>query len=98
MLEATSQLTPESFPEELLRTDPSSAVVSIDTRMPLSQARKKAIEDFERRYLKELFIRNRGKVKYSADEAGISTRQLNKLMHKYQLEKSAFKTGASHTK
>jgi DNA-binding NtrC family response regulator len=92
LLEATSQLTPESFPEELLRTDPSSAVVPIDTHMPLSPARKKAIEDFERRYLKELFIRNRGKVKYSADEAGITTRQLNKLMLKYDIRKEDFKS------
>jgi DNA-binding NtrC family response regulator len=91
LLEATPQLTPESFPEELMRTDPTSAVVPIDTQTTLSCARKKATEDFERRYLKELFIRNRGKVKQAADEAGITTRQLNKLMLKYNIRKEDFK-------
>jgi DNA-binding NtrC family response regulator len=91
LLEVTAQLTPESFPEELLRTDPTSAVVPIDTKTPLAHARKKAIEEFERRYLKELFIRNRGKVKLSASEAGITTRQLNKLMLKYDIRKEDFK-------
>ena len=41
--------------------------------------------------LKEVLSRNRGKINASASEAGIGTRQLNKLMHKYKLDKGIFK-------
>jgi hypothetical protein len=38
-----------------------------------------------------LFARNKGKVSRTAEEACVSTRQLNKLMVKYRIRKEAFK-------
>ncbi|MGD9306819.1 MAG: helix-turn-helix domain-containing protein, partial [Desulfobacterales bacterium] len=58
---------------------------------PLADARRLAIEEFERQYLKELFTRSKGRVNRAAEDAGISSRQLNKLMVKCGIQKEAFK-------
>ena len=63
----------------------------MDTNSSLSEARRKAIQGFEREYLKELMLRNKGKINQSAQEAGISSRQLHKLMLKYDLRKEDYK-------
>jgi len=94
ILETSDLLTPESFPAELFEKEVSSPVLSMDTDVSLSEARRKAVLCFEKQYLKELMSRNRGKINQSAQEAGISTRQLHKLMLKYGLRKEDFKNRA----
>jgi DNA-binding NtrC family response regulator len=91
ILETSDLLTPESFPAELFEKEASSSVFSMDTNSSLSEARRKAIQGFEREYLKELMLRNKGKINQSAQEAGISSRQLHKLMLKYDLRKEDYK-------
>ena len=91
ILETTSQLTPDSFPIELIESGTPCASMTVDARLPLAEARRLAIEDFERQYLKELFTRFKGKVNRAAEGAGVSTRQLNKLMAKYGIQKELFK-------
>lgn len=92
ILETTATLTPESFPSELFDSAPLPADVSINTTATLADVRKKGLEEIERRYLQELLQRNRGRINASAAEAGLGTRQLNKLMHKYHLDKGTYKT------
>ena len=94
ILETSDMLTPESFPAELFEKDSSSTVLSLDADVSLSEARRKAILGFEKQYLYELMLRNKGKINQSAHEAGISTRQLHKLMIKYGLRKEDFKNRA----
>lgn len=65
--------------------------IPIDTRDTLSAARRKGLAEIERRYLKDVLSRNKGRINASASEAGVGTRQLNKLMHKYNLDKGIFK-------
>jgi DNA-binding NtrC family response regulator len=93
ILETGTMLTPESFPAELFETgaEEVTAIMPVGAQLPLSEARRQAIDDFERQYLKKLFARNKGKVSRTAEEAGVSTRQLNKLMVKYGIRKEAFK-------
>jgi transcriptional regulator with GAF, ATPase, and Fis domain len=91
ILENSTMLTPESFPLELFDEQQSTAVLPMDTQLTLADARKHALEDFERQYLKALLARNKGKINTSAKEAAISTRQLHKLMRKYDLRKESFK-------
>ena len=92
ILETGAMLTPESFPAELFDSAAAvSAIMPVDTQLSLSEARRRAIDDFERQYLKKLFTRNKGKVSRTAEEAGVSTRQLNKLMVKYGIRKETFK-------
>ncbi len=91
ILETTNVLTPESFPAGLFESGDAHAVLPVQAHLPLAEARRHVIEDFERQYLKELFTRSRGRVNRAAQEAGISSRQLNKLMVKYGIHKEAFK-------
>jgi DNA-binding NtrC family response regulator len=91
ILENSTMLTPESFPLELFDEQQTTALLPMDTQLSLANARKQALEDFERQYLKALLARNKGKINTSAKEAAISTRQLHKLMRKYDLRKESFK-------
>ncbi|MFC1515352.1 sigma-54-dependent transcriptional regulator [Thermodesulfobacteriota bacterium] len=91
ILENSSVLTPGSFPVELFKTE-DPAILPVNFQIPLAEARKKAVDDFERQYLKELISRNNGKINKSAEEAGISTRQLHKLITKYGIRKEEYKT------
>ena len=91
ILETTAELTPESFPSELFDNAEPITEITIDTSDTLATVRQKGLAEIERRYLKEVLTRNMGKINASASEAGIGTRQLNKLMHKYRLDKGIFK-------
>jgi DNA-binding NtrC family response regulator len=91
ILESSDQLTPTSFPNELFEKDVRATIFPVDDSLPLAEARRRAINNFERQYLKALMGRNSGKMNKSAEEAGITTRQLHKLMVKYSLRKEIFK-------
>ena len=91
ILETTHMLTPESFPCELFDADEASAHLKVNTSITLEDVRRKAIENVERLYLKEILSQKSGKIKDTAEVAGISPRQLNKLMKKHRLRKEAFK-------
>ena len=91
ILETSEVLTPESFPVELFEHESSSPALPLGPDGSLAETRRKAIESFEKKYLKELISRNGGKINQSAQEAGVSTRQLHKLMLKYGIRKEDFK-------
>jgi DNA-binding NtrC family response regulator len=91
ILETSSLLTPESFPSELFESEVPSASVFFDTQLTLTEVRHKGIEDIERRYLKEVLARHQGRIKESASVAGVTTRQLHKLMTRYGIRKEDFK-------
>jgi len=94
ILEETDQIHAESLPLELLALRPetqSDASMRSDTLMPLHAARAAAIDEFERRYLWALLQACSGSIKKSADMAGITTRQLHKLMTRHRLDKKSFR-------
>jgi DNA-binding NtrC family response regulator len=91
ILESSSILTPESFPTELFEAEAPSVIIPTGSFLTLAEVRQKGIEDIERHYLKTLLANNKGKIKNSAAAAGISTRQLHKLMRKYGIRKEEFK-------
>ena len=90
ILENSDILTPESFPNEIFHQG-SSTEMLVNTVMPIVEARRLVIDDFERKYIKNLLFRNKGRISKSAEEADISTRQLNKLMLKYGIRKEEYK-------
>ncbi|MCG6983112.1 MAG: sigma-54 dependent transcriptional regulator [Deltaproteobacteria bacterium] len=94
ILENSSVLTEESFPADLLASQDHSAGVAVDASLPLAEVRNRGVEEIERRYLRELLASNRGRIKESAEVAGVSTRQLHKLLNKYQIRKEEFKQTA----
>ena len=91
ILETSDHLTPESFPNELFESDASPVFIPSSEHLTLGQARQRGVEDIERNYLKNVLSRHKGKIAESAEVAGISSRQLNKLMNKYGIRKEDFK-------
>lgn len=91
ILESSIMLTPMSFPPQLFVHNPGPGNELINIDLPLSQVRRIHTEAIEKQYLQQLLIKNRGKIKDSARQAGIGERQLNKLMSKYGLDKKEFK-------
>ena len=91
ILEESPILTPESFPNELFTSDPSQVQVVADISVTLAEVRRKAIEQTEAYYLKGLLAASKGRIKETAGAAGISPRQLHKLMKKYGIRKEEFK-------
>lgn len=69
----------------------TSVFIPTGNRLTLEEVRHQGVEEIERNYLKDVLARNRGKINDSAREAGISCRQLNKLMNKYGIRKEEFK-------
>lgn len=88
-------LTPEGFPSELFTHKTLQLQLCADISMTLAEARRKALEGFERRYLEELLVQNKGKIQEPAKAAGISTRQLHKLLTKYGIKKEAYKIASA---
>ena len=91
ILETSSLLTPESFPSELLTTEAPASNLPLDFDNTLKEFRQKSVEDAERRYLKNTLKNNHGRINDSAKAAGITTRQLSKLLGKYGIRKEEFK-------
>jgi two-component system, NtrC family, response regulator GlrR len=89
------------FPDEVAALEPEAAEVSqlpVDVplptapssggaRLPLIEARRLALEAFERQYLQELLHAHRGKVSVAAKSAEITRVYLYKLLKKYGLSK-----------
>lgn len=92
ILETSSVLTPESFPQEIFDDYEPSAFLQVGISKQLKEARQQAVDEVERYYLKELLSHHKGKIKLSAEGAGITTRQLHKLMKKHGIIKEKFKT------
>jgi DNA-binding NtrC family response regulator len=91
ILETSSVLTPQSFPSDLFAFDPSLAKISLDISQSLAEVRHRNIENVERIYLKELLTANKGRISDTARDAGITPRQLHKLLTKYGIHKEEFK-------
>mgnify|MGYP005839046987 FL=1 len=91
ILEKSTTMLPESFPAELFGQQDGGPRLPLNTRLTLAEVRRRAVQEVERCYLQETLAENRGMIKKSAAAAGISSRQLHKLMSRYGLRKEEFK-------
>jgi len=91
VLEKTSILTPDSFPKELFVNSIGDTKEIVDITLSLKENRRRITEKTERQYIIQILTDNNGKINRSAERAGISVRQLHKLMMKYGIEKKMFK-------
>ena len=91
----SSVLGPDCFPAELFLADIPNPKLSPDSLPHISDARRQDIEVAERNYLKKLLTIYKGHIGKSADAAGISTRQLHKLLTRYGIRKEEFKSPSS---
>jgi DNA-binding NtrC family response regulator len=63
----------------------------VDTQLTLADVRSRAAAEAEKRYLRELLVRTGGRINRTAKTAGVTVRQINKLMHKYGMKKEEFR-------
>ena len=94
ILESSSTLTQDNFPVALFSGDDPVSPVTISADETLAHARRRAIDDIERMYLKQQLDRCRGRVGDTARVAGITPRQLHSLMKKHGLRKESFRRRA----
>ena len=87
ILETSSILTPASFPAELFAGGPAAVPIPSGAGLTLSEVRTRAAAEAEKSYLRELLARNHGRINRTAEAAGVTVRQINKLMHRYGIRK-----------
>jgi transcriptional regulator with GAF, ATPase, and Fis domain len=92
ILETSSILTPTSFPAELFAGALSGLSAPAGrTGLTLAEARALAVMEAEKSYLQELLARTRGRINRTAESAGVTVRQISKLMRKYNIRKETFR-------
>ncbi len=91
ILEGSAVLTPESFPAELFPAAPAAPRRSLRPGDTLAEVRGRAVAEVERHYLEALLARHGGRIRPSAEQAGIGVRQLHKLLARYGIQKERFK-------
>jgi len=92
IIETSSILTPESFPQEIIESKVFKPLVPLDMSETLAVARQKSIDDMERQYLKQLMELHKGTIGSAAESAGVTTRQLYNLLTKYKIRKEEYKS------
>jgi len=90
ILETGPILMPASFPPDLLDHQGDVVTSPVKTSLPLKAARQITVDRFEKQYLSSLLEQCNGVINETADRAGITTRQLNKLMNRHGLERKSF--------
>jgi len=92
ILESSSILTPTSFPAELFTGAPSALPApAVRTGLTLAETRALAVTEAEKSYLQELLARTGGRINRTAESAGVTVRQISKLMRKYNIRKETFR-------
>jgi DNA-binding NtrC family response regulator len=91
ILETSALLGPESFPREIFALGHGAGRIPVDPKETLAVARRRAVDDVERLYLKEQLAQKGGRINATAEAAGITERQLHKLMARHGLRKEDFR-------
>ena len=91
ILETSSILTPASFPAELFSGGPFVAPLSAGAGLTLAEARGRVVAEAEKSYLRDVLARNGGRINRTAEAAGVTVRQISKLMRKYGIRKEDFR-------
>jgi DNA-binding NtrC family response regulator len=98
ILNSSSVLTPDSFPREIFPYETPGDLARIYSSQTLGEARRMAVEQLEAAYIRKKLEDNDGRIEATASAAGVSTRQLHKLMKKHGIRKEEFKTSGTKTK
>jgi DNA-binding NtrC family response regulator len=98
ILEGGEVLSPEAFPAEFRGLPHAVRNRALDMSLPLEAARRHALDSFEREYLERALATSGGSIKGAAAIAGVTTRQIHKLMTRHSLQKEDFKPGSGRLK
>jgi DNA-binding NtrC family response regulator len=92
ILEQGELITPASIPQDLFAHGHESCRGRTDISLSLGRARQNVVDAFERAYLAELLEATHGRIKDAAQWAGVTPRQLHKLMSRHGLQRRDFRT------
>ncbi len=95
ILEQGDMLSPGSFPAELFACPPAPGPAT-DPGQTLAQCRDQARLTAEAAYLRRQLAAHTGRIADTARAAGLSPRQLHKLMRRHGLRKEDFRPGRGH--
>lgn len=90
ILEDSAVMMPHSFPIVTMLSFDAN-ITDEDAATSLAQARQHAINIFEHSYLTTLLEQSRGRINLAAQKAGITARQLSRLLNRHGLNKNDFK-------
>lgn len=91
LLEKSEYLMPQYFPHELFVVRPRDNDDENGEMDSLAVVRQQGIDAIEKRYLTQVLTIYNGRIKKTAEIAGITPRQLYKLMKKHDIHKEIFK-------
>jgi len=91
ILENSSILRATTFPPDFFRAVNRVLPLVPDTDRTLKEVREQGVRVAEIAYLKAVLARHRGRMKEAAENAGLTPRQLLKLMRKHNLRKEEFR-------
>jgi DNA-binding NtrC family response regulator len=91
ILETSRVLTPDNLPDQVVRAGHRPQPEVVATQETLATVRRRALDDVERSYLRRQLEAHRGRIGATAQAAGITPRQLHKLMVKHGLKKEEFR-------
>jgi len=92
ILESASRIFPRHVPFEILDASEQHVTATVPVgKKTLAAVRSEAVMIAERCYLVELLSTHHGRIDASSRTAGVTTRQLRKLLSKYRIDKAEFK-------
>ena len=81
-------IQPQDLPRNVQKAPPREALSQTYLELPFKEAKERLIEDFERRYIREVLGKYEGNISRSATHSGIDRRSLHRLLAKYQIDAS----------
>ena len=91
ILEASDILSTASFPAEILAHVSNAEMIINKPSGTLAEVRNSVIARIEEEYIRSNLAVNNGSIQKTALTAGITTRQLHKLMTRYKIDKKDYK-------
>ncbi len=89
VVERALALSPDahSFSELRISVSPTSSATPLSVRsdLPFSEAKQAVIDEFERRYLADLFVRCDGNISAAAREAELDRKHLRNLLRRHEI-------------
>ena len=86
----------EHLPPEIRSDVAFSETVFFDTSIPFKEAKKRIVEDFEKRYIESILRENGGVIRDAAERAGLHEKNLYEKMVKYGFRRNQFKKENKH--
>ena len=91
IIEKSPVLTRAAFPQELFRMKQDHSIIPAGDWPTLAEVRHQAVANEEKQYLQSVLTATYGRIDHTAKIAGVSRRQIHKLMTRYGIKKEEFK-------